>query len=383
MASLHRIVAVDRQPLVAEVTRAAVELLGREAIIVTVQTGAAALAEVRRGAVDALVCAYELPDMTGADLVRQVHHHIPDLPVILLASRTDPAVDRATVSKGPFYPLVRAAGAERFVQVLQALLDDLDPEAGPVNGMTGVALGPVPQVDVGALSNPLSAILTDVGAMAVVLLDREGRILQEMGAVGYLNRDRLSGALAPAFANMVRISPLVGGGRPQAMHFYDGDEFDIFALAVGLHHFICLVFEGSAGSRALGAVTMFGRRAVNDMLKIIGEPAFTLQRAPADAPASGRGRKAARRKPQEVKLEDVAVEPVNAYEPPTPELLEPLPEDADLESVLAGLENVDQAALDDLFDPDRLAAIAAEKSAGERLSFEEAQRQLGLLDDQG
>lgn len=383
MATVNRIVAADYSPVVSNAIRAALDLLERDAVIVNVQSGAAALAEIKRGGVDLLVCAYDLVDMQGPDLARRTHRQAPELPVLLLAGHSDPVLEPETVTDGPLYPLVRAGTAEGFVRTLQALLDGLNPLDGPVSGLSGVALGPVPQVNVGPLGDILGTILTDVGAMAVVLGDREGRILQETGAVGYLNRDRLMDTLAPIFANMVQIGPLVGGGKPQAMHFYDGEEFDIFALAVGLHHFVCLIFEGSAGSRAFGAVTMFGRRAVQDMLQLIGDAAFTIQMTAETAePASGqRARKAPKRKTQEIKLEDVAVEPVAAYEPPPVEILEPLPDDADLEAVLAGLDNVDTSQLNDLFDPDRLAEIAAEKHAGERLSFEEAQ-QMGVIDQE-
>ncbi|MBN2472713.1 MAG: response regulator [Anaerolineae bacterium] len=392
MASLSRILIVDYSPVAHNATRAALDLLERDAIIVNIQAGSAALAEIERGDVDMLVCGYDLVDMQAPDLARRVHRLQNDLPVVLLAGRGDPVIEPETVTDGPFYPLVRAGSADRFLQVMQALLDGMDPEDGPVNGLQGVALGPIPQVDIGALSDRMAGILTDVGAMAAVLADREGRILQETGAVGYLNRDRLMDTLAPMFANMVRIGPLVGGGRPQAMHFYNGEEFDIFALAIGLHHFICLIFEGSAGSRAFGAVTMFGRRAVQDMLQIIGDPAFTLQitsehvpakhAAAQETPAAGaRTRKPAKRRTQEIKLEDVAVDRDEAYEPPPPEVLEPLPEDTDLEAMLANLDKVDAASLDDLFDPDDLAKIAAKKLAGERLSFEEAQ-QMGVIDQE-
>ncbi len=382
MASLSRIIIVDYSPVAHNATRAALDLLERDAIIVNVQSGSAALAEIERGEVDLLVCGYDLVDMQAPDLARRVHKLQDDLPVVLLAGRGDPVIEPETVTNGPFYPLVRAGSAGRFLQVMQALLDGVDPEDGPVSGLAGVALGPIPQVDVSALSDRMASILTDVGAMAVVLADREGRILQETGAVGYLNRDRLMDTLAPMFANMVQIGPLVGGGRPQAMHFYDGDEFDIFALALGLHHFVCLIFEGTTGSRAFGAVTMFGRRAVQDMLRIIGDPAFTLQITAQEAPTAGsRTRKPAKRRTQEIKLEDVAVDPVDTYEPPPPEVLEPLPEDTDLEAMLANLDNVDAASLDALFDPDDLAAIAAKKLAGERLSFDEA-RQMGVINQE-
>jgi hypothetical protein len=211
----------------------------------------------------------------------------------------------------------------------------------------------------------------------VVLVDRKGNILQEMGAVGYMDRDRLTTTLSPSFANMFTIGPLVGSKRPQAMHFYDGEEFDVFALAIGLHHFICLIFEGSAGSRAFGAVTMFGRRAVQEMLDALGDVAFEIRVAAAEPVAAPKAaRKAVKKKVQEEPVKAEAAD--EAYVPPRPPALEPLPEDADLEAMLAGLEKLDLNEADTVFDPEKLAEIAAEKMAGERLTFEEAQ-QMGVI----
>ncbi len=259
------------------------------------------------------------------------------------------------------------------------MLDGEDPAEEDVSApaISAVDIGPVPAIDVGELTDTLGGLLNDVGAMAVVLVDRKGNILQEMGAVGYMDRDRLTTTLSPSFANMFTIGPLVGSKRPQAMHFYDGEEFDVFALAIGLHHFICLIFEGSAGSRAFGAVTMFGRRAVQEMLDALGDVAFEIRVAAAEPVAAPKAaRKAVKKKVQEEPVKAEAAD--EAYVPPRPPALEPLPEDADLEAMLAGLEKLDLNEADTVFDPEKLAEIAAEKMAGERLTFEEAQ-QMGVI----
>jgi len=389
MASTCRIVTADRTPLISGLTRAALDLLERSGTVISVPSGKAALAELKRGEIDLLISAPALADMRGAELALQAHKANADLPIVILAGTDDPADDQSALAGSLFVYLERPADGEQFVRVIRALLDGeppfpaaAPPQESPAAPLAAAAsvpdLGPVPPVNVGALADSLASLLNDVGAMAVVLVDRAGNILQEMGAVGYLDRDRLSATLAPTFANMVRVGSLVGGARPQAMHFYDGEEFDIFALAVGLHHFICLIFEGSAGSRAFGAVTMFGRRAVNEMLAVIGDAAFTITVVQEGA---GARRKSAKRKTQEIHLTDIQQaqeEKPALYEPPQPQALEPLPEDADLEAVLGSLDKVDLSQAEDLFDPERLARIAAEKMAGERLSYDDAQ-QLGVL----
>ena len=209
----------------------------------------------------------------------------------------------------PVYHLVRAADGERFVRVLRAVLDgeELASLAAPAApAAIGPDLGPIPALDLGQMTDILSGMLPDVGAMAILLLDRSGAVLKELGAVGYLDRDRLATTLTPVFSNMVSIGPLVGGTRPQAIHYYDGDEFDIFVLAIGLHHYVCLVFEGAAGSRAFGAVTMYGRRAVQEMLDLIGDAAFAIKSPAPQAPRPGTRRPEPRRARPEGRPEPAA-----------------------------------------------------------------------------
>lgn len=380
MALLQRIVAADSSARIATNVRAAVDLLERPAVVIAAPDGETALAELSRGGITVLVTAAQLPDMSGIELARQAQQAAAATRVLILAGADDPALDDDTREQSAFTYLVRAQTGERFVAQLRAALDgEKLAEPDGTAGLPGLPnLGPVPDIPTDTLSDILGVMLTDVGAMAVVLADRLGTVLLELGAVGYLDREQLTGTLAPNFATMASIGPLVGGKQPRAMHFYDGDEFDIFALAVGLHHFVCLIFEGSAGSRAFGAVTMFGRRAVQEMLSEIGTVAFEVQEAPPPP------------KPAPVKAAAPAAPPSAAEQAPPPPVkeeilaprppkLEPLPDDTDLEALLGGLDTLDATAADDLFDPDKLAEIAAEKMGGDRLSFDEAQ-QMGVLE---
>ncbi|MBN1967302.1 MAG: response regulator transcription factor [Anaerolineae bacterium] len=378
MAVPQRILAADGTTRVATIVRSAIDLIERPAVVIAVPDGESALAELERGGIDVLVSAYHLPDMRGEELTRKAQRRASGMRLIILAGLEDPDPDEDTRQQSGVEYVVRAQSGERFVALLRAALDGEklpDPGAQIIPALPD--LGPVPPVPLDALGDILSIMLTDVGAMAVVLADRQGNILQELGAVGYLDREQLTGTLAPNFANMVSVGPLVGGKRPSAMHFYDGDEFDIFALAIGLHYFVCLIFEGSAGSRAFGAVTMFGRRAVQEMLEAIGASAFEVQQAAAPAPVAPARKRPAAAPPPEPP--PAPAEP--AAVAPRPPQLEPLPDDTDLESLLGGLGKLDLSQADDLFDPDKLAEIAAETMAGDRLSFDEAQ-QMGVLQQQ-
>jgi CheY-like chemotaxis protein len=53
--------------------------------IITAARGDEALALVRRHAVDLIISDYRMPGMTGAELLRQVHHDHPDLISVVLS----------------------------------------------------------------------------------------------------------------------------------------------------------------------------------------------------------------------------------------------------------------------------------------------------------
>ena len=130
--------------------------------------------------------------------------------------------------------------------------------------------------------------------MAIVLASRAGEILLERGAVGYLDREQLTSALLPTVKTTVDMGQLVGG-QPSALHFYDGDRYDVFVLSVGFHHFMCLVFDGQIGSRQFGAVNRFGRRAAEDLIALLGMSAFAISRQSVKRKARRRRANAKRR----------------------------------------------------------------------------------------
>src|SRR5258708_975109 len=100
--------------------------------------------------------------------------------------------------------------------------------------------------------------------------------------------DLLAATLGPGFGSTSKILPIVGD-QPRVLKYYDGAKLDLFGLAVGLHHFITLIFDNKVGS-TLGNVKRFGGNAVNEMIEVIGvEKAFSVKpvapAAPGPAPA--------------------------------------------------------------------------------------------------
>src|SRR5258708_579519 len=270
-----RIIVVDDNKGVYNIVRASLELLGRHPRLIETQTGDDAMTELRISSADLLVSPHTLSGTTnGQMLALMAKRELAALPVIVLASETDPEIDDETLEQSPFQYLRRPLAPELFIRALRVALDG--PEAGSQENKSEDMMQPVPIVDVDKLRATLFQLMRDVGAMAVVLADRNGKVIAYDGAAGYIDRDLLAATLGPGFGYTSRILSIIGD-QPRVLKYYDGDKLDLFGLAAGLHYFVTLIFDQKAGS-TLGNVKRFGGTAVNAMLDIIGlETAFGLK----------------------------------------------------------------------------------------------------------
>ena len=386
MAASPRIITVDTTGSIAHIVRAACQLLDQPIILTDVNGGHDALDEIRNRSCTLLVTAVELGDeMKGYELAMQARQADPNLGIFILADIDDPEWDEETIAQSPFVYMHRPVDLGPFVKALLAGIqgeDMLAAMAEPASSGGGSFMlpdmGPIPRLDAEVARGIIDTLLTDVGAMAIVLSSRDGQVLLERGAVGYLDREQLTSALLPMVNTTVAMGEMVGG-RASTVHFYDGETYDVYVLSIGLHHFLSLVFDGQAGNRQFGSVNRFGRRAAEDLIALMGTAAYTIQNP--QPPARERKRKTETvEQVENAEGEDFAPIPRSAESPPPePEefKLEPI-SDLDL-SIFDELDNVNPEDAEALFDLDNLLDVANEnRRQGGSIGFDEAQ-QLGIL----
>jgi hypothetical protein len=211
------------------------------------------------------------------------------LPIIVLGNEFDPELDDETIAQSPFQYLRRPVAPEAFIRAIRVALDG--PEAVPQEAIPEEVI-PVPPVAEDKLRPILFNCMREVGAMAAIMADRNGKVIAFEGAAGFVDRDLLAAALAPGFGHTTKLLSTIGD-QPRVLKYYDGEKGDLFGLAVGLHYFVLLIFEGNAPSSALGNVKRFGGNAVNAMLETIGlDVAFSVRHsAPAAAAPAKRTRR--------------------------------------------------------------------------------------------
>lgn len=120
----HRLLIVEDDPLITVFMTKALQTKGYD--VASVGTGAAAVEAVQRGGLDLVMLDLGLPDTDGLDVLRTVRTTQPDLPVLVVTSRSDPGDRAVALSLGvsgyvvkpfPLATLLAAVGESLHVTI--------------------------------------------------------------------------------------------------------------------------------------------------------------------------------------------------------------------------------------------------------------------------
>ena len=236
MVFIPRIVTVDPPGIVARVVRSALELLDLSVIQIDIPFASDAFNEIDER-ITLVITSYTLDaELTGFELARQLKQSTPNTAVMVLADSEDSTVDERQLDSHFVY-LSRPLNIHRFLQVLIGGLESPQAmqKAYLAEERLGGAdddLGVVPNLDSSAARKILEKLQTELASMAIVLADRTGMALLEVGTTNYFNRDELARSLVPMMKTNLGMREIVGG-QVTTIQFYDGDNYDVFVLSVG------------------------------------------------------------------------------------------------------------------------------------------------------
>ena len=394
MASLPRIITVDPTGSIPQQIRAAFDLMDRLVVQIDVPGPQEALEELERGGIDTIIAAWNLGNGTqGWELAAKLRQIDEKVNIMILGDYEDTALDEEMREQSPFVYLQRPFDIPQLINVLKAALDGGDIFAA-VNASTEsesssrVDLGPVPIVNAEKAGEVMKGVMYDINPIAAMLATRDGEIVvgrTEMGDVDYDYMSRLIGGSAELNINMRDVI----GGNLQTLQLYDGSDYDVFVLSVGLHHFLAIVFDGKDGAAQIGAVRRYGSKHAEDLIAVIGPPAFLVQRRVVEEEPDEIRRKSERTKKlatQEVPAPELAraeLSTGSAEEDEAPVIESAMPQleaiddfDADL---LFG-DDFDEGSADDLFSMDAIEGLALDEGKKGTTDWEGAM-QLGIIDD--
>ncbi len=397
MPSLPRLITVDPSGNVSRIVRAAIDVSDYLCRQIDVPTGEEALEEMKLTSSDLLISALNLEDIRAFDLADQARQIKEDVAIIILADEDDPEMDLPSQREHGFVYLQRPLEIQQFSNVLFAgmggrdIFNALKPP--PTSAEASTSFGPVPTMDVNKAGQIIDRLVSELLAMSVLLIDRKGEVLLERGpSANYVDQSALTSALLPSMGVVINMRDIVGG-EASTLHFYDGDNRDVYTLSVGLHHMLCIVFDGEKGQREFGAVNRYGRRAMMDLIALLGAEAFFIQpplldNEPEPEPNERLVRRTKRdtTTAQAVPLEEQTLTLARAegfdVESKGNDLarleFEPIPEEAFDASFLDQMDKLDLNQAEQLFSLDSLESAASGLRSQSTIDEEQAIR-LGIL----
>jgi hypothetical protein len=368
MTAIPRILVVDPSSHLGPIVRAAMAMLDRRYILVEIPTANEALDEVFGTEVDLAVTSYTLDsNMTGIEWAERAIRERAGAQIVVVAERNDPRPDDALL-KNAFFQFVPRASGERFLRAVRIGLDGQEVVEAEESSGEGLDLGPVPDIETNQTRQVLIRTIGEIGAIGGLIADRAGRIVVDEGATSYVDKEQIAPLLGPAFAQVVKVSPQIGGDG-FLLKYYEGDQYLLFGLSIGYHYFMMILLTPSRG--ALGSVTRYGRQGAREIADLLGDAAWRYTEAASEAEETT---EAAEEAPSMEDSQQMTAEQITSkLMAPT---LEPVG-DMDIDSLFGDVPS-DDSEFDDLFG-DEMGLDDLLDDDGS-VSYEEAQ-DMGLLGD--
>jgi CheY-like chemotaxis protein len=263
-----RILVVDDQREVARVLRTALELSNRGYYVIDVPSGEEALLELGRG-FDVIVTDYRLPGMNGAELIKRIAKSEPEVKAILITGYPLDEVKSELKDVEVYKIFEKPIDTGMFVEAVTVAIHGeaaLEEQIVPT-----VLADAIPEFNEAAVARSLEKLHGELGSRGIAFVSRVGKVLHREGAVDDLPRfDELAVLLANNYSTMAGISTHIGDRTAAAIHYYEGNWYDIYTLSVGAKFFVTIVFPGGS-QKQMGPVLRYGKPAVLKLQELIVE----------------------------------------------------------------------------------------------------------------
>jgi DNA-binding NarL/FixJ family response regulator len=267
MADKKRILIVDDDFEIALFLRTTLEIMWPDYDVVNVPSAEEGMLESRQG-IDLVITDLNLPGMSGFNFISWLRRTAPETPIILITGERSPKLREEAMSLGLAGFFLKPIHVEELANLVR---ETLAAEMPPAVAAT------TPHVIPAGVPRRLSALRIDTGAHYAMLVDVDGNCLAADGHVQELNRDRIAALLAKGLTNSVELAQALRAPQPFTINYQAGAFHDLYAANVGANHIIALVFDSQRGQKKIGAVWVFARQAVRDLLEMLPD----LEIAPA------------------------------------------------------------------------------------------------------
>lgn len=367
-----KILLVDDDRETTRFLRATLEILDRNFQITETPSAEEAMLAVGRTAFDLIVLDVVLPGMDGLEFARRILKQQPDSKIILLTGKPLQQIENEVRSLKIVAYFPKPVRPDDIITAASIALGIKPSAPKPVSSSTSSQESPQSHRTV---SDRLSALRRDLGCLAVYLGDLDAHIVARAGDVSAFAVQELFSHVMVAFTASLKVCGFLGGYVPLNMHFFDGDDFDVYMINVGQSYSLIILFSGESGARAMGHVLRYGRQCADDLLNDLADTslAASAMSAPvATMPMLEKVPIVAGGETIEVELPVASSSPPPIYIPEPAEVL-----DIKFEELDAASKSLNTNDLDSFWDEANTQSEGGSARAN-ALSFEQATK-LGLV----
>jgi len=278
MSQQIRILIVEQQREFARVLESGLRLLDQDFVVSIVPSGEEALLEFQTK-FDLIVADYFLPGMSGPEVIKKARFRMPEVKAIITSEQDISVVHKHAEEIDAQKVLIKPIQQHDLMLAVKkalgisggtgALMSAAGGDSADNVGQSKEVAKQLPQVDEIAVSALVSPLLAEVEAQAVLFVNRHGEVLLKTGMVAEtLKFGELVILLAENFTRTTTIANYIGDEFAPAVHYYDGNSHDIYALSAGEDFFVVLIFPGE-GKSQMGAVMAWGRPKVIELAELI------------------------------------------------------------------------------------------------------------------
>jgi CheY-like chemotaxis protein len=111
----------------------------------------------------------------------------------------------------------------------------------------------------------LEGLDRDVGSRCIMLADRAGMVLAELGHTQGLPTMVLLPLLSTSFSTAGQITQMLREQESSALYVHEGSAYDMYCFDIMQRFMLVIVFDKSATSAKIGSVWVYAKRAIRDI----------------------------------------------------------------------------------------------------------------------
>lgn len=112
--------------------------------------------------------------------------------------------------------------------------------------------------------------MQNLGAQCIMLTNREGMILADVGDKGKLPLMILLPLLSTSFSTAGEVSRLLQEKEATTLYIHEGTNYDLYCFDVVQRFFLVLVFNKKIAGAKIGSVWIDAKRAIRELRTALG-----------------------------------------------------------------------------------------------------------------